>query len=511
MGGIAGHASSLVGFDGRKFVAEGNDEEREQPAPPEGVRILGAEEAATAVGGAEQPDDAERGGRRSRPLSFAPEPGAGATWSANREPASPPPPEPSAREEAEEESPAAEAVPELPHWTEPPTGMMPAIFAEGEADESGDDEAWASFAGSQPRFRSEGSDWAEAGDFTAELAADDAPKLGALAEEVADDEEVFAEQVAARRQRSHRRSAPAAAEPRRGPAPRPRPAAPRPEAGEEMYGPDHGRDLFTALVTAGIVAVIALLCFNAGEAATSYLAAAVIGLATMELTAGLRAKGFKPATLLAVLASVTLVISAREYGPASYPIFLGLVVVFSMLWFLWEVTPGRPLLGVATTVASFAYVGGLGGFAGLLLQSNDGVGLLLGVVICTVAYDVFGYFVGSQFGKSRIAPRISPNKTFEGTLAGMTASVVLGWLIVGGGIIFPGIHPWNPGRGLALGALVALAAFFGDLCESMIKRDLGIKDFGALLPGHGGVLDRFDGLLFALPVAYYLAVHLNLI
>lgn len=277
-----------------------------------------------------------------------------------------------------------------------------------------------------------------------------------------------------------------------------------------MFAPEQGgRDLPTALLTAGIVVVIAFACFNAGTTATGYLAAAILGLGTLELANGLRSKGFKPATLLATLGSVGLVVSAREYGVSAYPIFFALVAIFSMLWFLWEVTPGRPLLGVATTLLAFGYVGGLGGFAGLLLQSPDGVGLLLGVVICTVAYDVLGFFVGSQFGKSHIAPRISPNKTFEGTLAGMSASVVLGWAIVGGGLIGDGIHPWDSKSGLALGLLVALGAFFGDLCESMLKRDLGVKDFGALLPGHGGVLDRFDALLFCLPITYYLALHLN--
>lgn len=504
MGGIAGLASSLVGFNGRKSVSEGNDDEREQPAPPDGVRILGAEEAAVAADG--DTEHADLGSERPRPVSSAADAArdAGPSWSASSVGAAGPRPAGEAPE-----PPAPEVVPDLPHWTEPPTGAMPRIFAEDESAESPDDEIKAALSGSQPRFRSEGGDWAET-DFASELAGGDSPKVGALADTPPDDDEAFAEQVAARRQHSQRRAAPGG-EARRPAEPGAQPAARRPRSDEEMYGPDGGRDLFTALVTAGIVAVIALISFSAGEAATSYLAAAIVGLATMEFSAGLRSKGFKPATLLAILASATLVVSAREYGTAAYPIFFALVVVFSMLWFLWEVTPGRPLIGVATTVLAFGYVGGLGGFVGLLLQSNDGVGLLLGVVICTVAYDVFGYFVGSQFGKSHIAPRISPNKTFEGTLAGMTASVVFGWLVVGGGIIFSGIHPWNPGRGLALGALVALAAFFGDLCESMIKRDLGIKDFGALLPGHGGVLDRFDGLLFSLPVAYYLAVHLGLI
>ena len=72
------------------------------------------------------------------------------------------------------------------------------------------------------------------------------------------------------------------------------------------------------------------------------------------------------------------------------------------------------------------------------------------------------------------------------------------------------IHPWDSKSGLALGVLVATGAVLGDLCESMIKRDLDIKDFGSFLPGHGGVLDRFDGLLFCLPITYYLALHLKL-
>jgi phosphatidate cytidylyltransferase len=79
------------------------------------------------------------------------------------------------------------------------------------------------------------------------------------------------------------------------------------------------------------------------------------------------------------------------------------------------------------------------------------------------------------------------------------------------GAIVGNIHPWNWKQGLLLGLLVAFGAFFGDLCESLLKRDLGIKDFGSVLPGHGGVLDRFDALLFCLPIAFYLALHYKFI
>jgi phosphatidate cytidylyltransferase len=87
----------------------------------------------------------------------------------------------------------------------------------------------------------------------------------------------------------------------------------------------------------------------------------------------------------------------------------------------------------------------------------------------------------------------------------MAGSVVLGLVAAGS------IGPWDYKSGFVLGVLVAVGAFLGDLCESMIKRDLGVKDFGAILPGHGGVLDRFDALLFCLPIAYYLALNLKIL
>jgi phosphatidate cytidylyltransferase len=125
---------------------------------------------------------------------------------------------------------------------------------------------------------------------------------------------------------------------------------------------------------------------------------------------------------------------------------------------------------------------------------------VLGVAIPVIAYDVVGYFVGSQFGKSRLAPTISPNKTIEGLIGGMTGAIIVAVLIV------KQIHPWGDlGHAFALGVTIAVMAPLGDLAESMLKRDLGIKDFGTILPGHGGVLDRFDALLFCLPAVYFLA------
>jgi len=529
-------------------VSEPYDDER---PPVEGVRILGAEEARASLGetrgpAADEPDEPvdlhedEPQLDLREPAPAVPDEAAvggmppegepvtaGArtapTWSAEhddllpgREPVrarpismpSAPVSAPPVSSEAPEAPVAARdagggddaptgEIPPLPHWTEPPTGAVPAIFAD-DSETAEELDAWASVTGAQPRFRS-GDDWAES-DFAEDLSAENV-KLGALSNEgPVDEDEEFERDLAARRR------APAAGAPTR-PRRQPRPRTPGPsrlEADRTTRDTPPARDLPTAIMTGLAVAVVAIVSFT-HNATTVALVCVVVGVATLELASSLRKRGLRPATLVALVASTLMPVAARHYGPSAYPVFFGMVVIVSMLWFLWEITPGRPLPGVASTVLVFAYVGGLGGFAGLILASSRyGVRLLLGVALCVIAYDVFGFFVGSQFGHTAVAPKISPNKTVEGTVAGMIAAVIVGVLIVGH------IRPWTMGRGLALGVLVAAGAFVGDLCESMLKRDLDLKDFGSLLPGHGGLLDRFDSLLFCLPIAYYLALQFKI-
>ncbi|MFM8972337.1 MAG: phosphatidate cytidylyltransferase [Actinomycetota bacterium] len=451
-------------------------DEKAAATPIEGVRILGAEEARTVAGD------------------------RGASWSASGE----------ADEAAHvgAEPPSGE-VPALQHWAEAPTGAVPAIFTDdtGEQPVVEDDlEAWAGAAGGH-RFRGGEADWADV-DVAAELAepvaaaAEDDMDLGAIsAPTPVDEEAVFAEEVEARRRGRRRASRPAALTP---PVTAPLPVTPSGpgepgDPGIMPPGATSSRDLPTAIMTAAIVIVLGLVCFQLGRVVTALFAGVILALATAELCATLRTKGMRPATVVALLAAFTFPVAAQQVGEGAYPVYLVLVTATAFGWFLWRVTPGRPVLGVATTLFAFLYVGGLGGFAGLLLSSPDGIGLVLGVVICVVADDVAAFFVGSQMGRERIAPVWSPNKTVAGTAGGMAASVLAGMVLVGM------IGPWDWKSGFFLGVLVAFAAFVGDLAESMLKRDLDVKDFGVLLPGHGGVLDRFDALLFCLPVAYFLA------
>jgi phosphatidate cytidylyltransferase len=397
----------------------------------------------------------------------------------------------------------------LPHWTEPPTGEVPQLLPEAEpvditAEE--DLDAWASLGGSAPRFRTDAEDWAESDfDFGASL-RDDTTGLGALAEEV-DDDAVFEEQVAQRRRRRGPR--PQRARPRDDDAaPPPPPRPPRREPVPASGTSANASDLPTRLVTGIAVAVVALICLKLGRGPATAMVAVIVGLASLELFEAFRRAGHRPASVLGLLGSVALVVAAYKRGVRAFPDIGVLVLVFSMLWYLSGVVKARANANIGITLLGFGYVGGLGGFAGLLLTQKDGVGLLLGMAICAVGYDLFGYFVGSQFGRSRIAPTISPNKTLEGLLAGMSAAIVLGVIV--SGVIK--LTPWDTkvSYGLALGVVVAVMAPLGDLCESMIKRDLGVKDLGAILPGHGGVLDRFDAMLFCLPAVYYLARYLGI-
>jgi phosphatidate cytidylyltransferase len=385
---------------------------------------------------------------------------------------------------------------------------MPAVFdqdeAPGEASASGDpgdDADWSVITGSPPRFRSGDGDWDDDGfaDELAEAAAAD-PEMqgGALGERESDpteSDEEFA--AAAAQKRSGSRDIDT---PRRAPNPA-RPVVRKP-TGTDPASPS-GRDLPVALATAGLLAAVAVACFVAGEGLTALLAAAILGAAGAELVSTLRRKNLATAHLVVIVGSAAMPLAAWWRGPLGVAVVSGLVVMTTLLWFLFEAGPGRPLIGSAMTLFAFAWIGGLGAFVGLLLDQEQGVEWLLAALIPTICYDVFGYFCGQQFGRTPLAPKVSPNKTLEGTVGGVLLAIGITAAALNFLQPFDGHSSWM----VFIGLLAAIGAFFGDLCQSMIKRDLGIKDFSATLPGHGGILDRFDGLLFALPTVYFLMLH----
>jgi len=456
-----------------------DDEPGPRAAPGEGVRIVGPDPGPRR---AASPPAPTRGGSRF------PLPGEEPGWS-----------DPAAHDTPRRD---ATGSSRLPHWTDPPTGEVPRALG---GDNANDDfETWSSMTGpSRPRFRTDSNDW-NAGDFGAgELSNDDGTMIGDLGG--ADDyEEAWGPPRRGRPGRSRGRGRRPPGPPDHsggGPGHLEGPATDA-DAPEELAGSELGQRVITGVV----MAAIALVCFAAGRPVTALLVTVVIGVCAFELYEAFRRAGYHTATVIGLLGCVAMVPIAYNEGERAFPLVSFVVVTFAMLWYLFEVVRQRPTVNIALTVLVFAYVGMLGGFAGLLLApSKIGTGLLAGVVICAIGSDVVAFFAGRSFGHTPLMPNVSPHKTVEGLIAGAVAALVLG------GIVGATLHPWATkgiGAGLALGLVVAVTAPIGDLVESMIKRDLHVKDLGAVLPGHGGFLDRFDAMLFALPAAYYLAIYI---
>ena len=303
------------------------------------------------------------------------------------------------------------------------------------------------------------------------------------------------------------RPRPTGEEQREGGPPARRSRRPADRAGSEAPPGDRS-SLGVRIGTGLAVGVIALVVFKLGTVPSLVFAAIVVTFAAGESFGVLRRAGYQPATLLGLVGTVALMLGRLRQGSVRHPR-----------------RPG-PHHGVHPAVVPPRHrglTGGrhgghpahrgmdllLGAYAGLLLAPSNfpdrhGIAFLLGAAIAAVVNDVGALAIGSWMGTRQLAPRISPNKTWEGLIGGAVVTVVVSTVAVGA------IHPWDPATAALLGLVVAVVAPIGDLCESMLKRDLNLKDMGRLLPGHGGVLDRLDAMIFVVPATYYLVRALNI-
>jgi phosphatidate cytidylyltransferase len=268
------------------------------------------------------------------------------------------------------------------------------------------------------------------------------------------------------------------------------------------------RNVVAAILSGAVLGGLALITFKVGPAAAVGLVTLVVAMAAAEAFAAFRKGGYHPVTLLGLVATVSLMVATYNKGVVALPLVFVLLVAACFIWHLAGVEQTDAVRSTGTTLFVFGWVAVFGSFGALLLSpslfpNRHGIAFLLGGVIAGVSYDVGALSFGAWLGRHPMAS-VSPNKTWEGFVGGVVTSLILSVVIV------HLIHPWTVGKAAALGLLVSVVATLGDLFESTVKRHLGLKDMGRLLPGHGGILDRVDGLLFALPATYYLVIAFHL-
>lgn len=270
--------------------------------------------------------------------------------------------------------------------------------------------------------------------------------------------------------------------------------------------PPGGRSLTQAVVTALILLGLIVACYLLGRTAFFVLATVVVLTALFELFDALVQKGRRPSTPLGLVCGLAMLWAAYERDLERLAAVVAVAVFGSLLLALRPNRGTTPASDAAWTVLGVTWVGGggAGAVSILMIEPQDGTFLLIAMVLTIAVGDIAAYFVGTRFGKHKLAPSISPGKSWEGFAAGTVGSLLGGALFAG--LLFDISLP----VGLGLGALVAMLAPTGDLVESLFKRELGIKDSGRLLPGHGGFLDRIDAIIFCAPLVYlYLRLTLS--
>lgn len=218
-----------------------------------------------------------------------------------------------------------------------------------------------------------------------------------------------------------------------------------------------------------------------------------------EFYSTIRTKGYQPATALGLAAGVAMMSAAAWRGPRAISFVLVLAVLATFVWYLADTDRRNVLANVSATILGLGYTGLMGAHVVMMRDLPAGPAMSISFIGLVAFYDIGAFAAGSTFGKHKLAPKISPGKTWEGA-AGATLLVFAIGLIAG-----PFMGRWTFASAAVFAAAVALTAPLGDLAESLLKRDLGVKDFGTLLPGHGGVLDRIDALLLSAPICYWVA------
>jgi phosphatidate cytidylyltransferase len=400
----------------------------------------------------------------------------------------------------------------MPHWTDPPTGEVPRIeAAEVSPDPTDDVDVWSSFTGA-PAAADDAVEMPK--DPTGELTWHDDPTVDdapvASSARISGTVPVTQPVEPARREPARITIGTDPSGMPRRPDPKRRGAAPQrpPSAGATPPSGD-GRNLPVAVASGLLLAAVFLALAMWRPAGALAFVTLALGLASVEYFARVTDKGYRPVIAVGVAACVAAPLAAYWVGDAAIPMVIAFAFVAGALSFIAaDSVEAGPMPNMAITMLGVVWIGVLGSFAALILSwsnlfggTNWGTDTLVLIAIGVVANDVGAYFVGSAFGRTPLRPWISPNKSLEGLLGG-TILTLLVMLLIGMQDLS---DTWSStSHLLMLGIVISAMAPLGDLTESMFKRNLDVKDFGAIIRGHGGVLDRFDGFLFVLPAVYYL-------
>jgi len=268
------------------------------------------------------------------------------------------------------------------------------------------------------------------------------------------------------------------------------------------------------VITGIIISIISIAAIICGGAYLYALLLVIITLCSKEFVKILRHKGFHPSLSIVLFFAIVFTTLTFFHRFDMVSSMLTLTIVASFLVVLFR---GRQpyIVNVATTILGALYCGwlpchlllirqiGLNRISAFQVEFNQGLFLLLMVFLAIALTDIGAYYFGVKFGKHKLAEVISPKKTIEGAIGGAVCAILSSSLAV----FYTDLTIIEAVVG---GCIVTLSAQLGDLSESLIKRDAGVKDSSDILPGHGGMLDRFDGYIFAMPVAYYYFMHFTL-
>jgi len=274
--------------------------------------------------------------------------------------------------------------------------------------------------------------------------------------------------------------------------------------------PTGGRDLPTATAV-GVLMVAAFVgAMLISPAVVMVLVVIAIGLAAFEFFTQITQAGYRPISIIGIVGCVAAPAVAYWKGDSAIPLVLMFAFVATSLMFVTsDSVDSGPVPNSAATMIALMWIGLMSSYAGLILRwstlgdafADRGTDTLFIVVAGVIANDVAAYFVGTAIGRQPLREWISPKKSVEGVIGGTIGTFVI--------VVLIGMQSttWNSfGSWILLALVISIMAPLGDLTESMFKRNLDIKDFGTVLSGHGGALDRFDSMLFVLPAVYYLGM-----